>query len=752
MTALLALGLVTAGVASAGAAPAPAPAAPTPAIGNQKVVVHYDSNSAAVSFAAGELCAELRKIGVEVSTASLADAGGPAGAWHVVLGTSGDVAARAWSGSAGRFLATTTTHESYAISASDGQPGRVIGSDQTGTMYGVLHLAEIIRLDKVLPKKLAMYGEAAIARRGVKFNIPLDARTPSYDDTGDAAQANIANMWDFEFWRAYLDDMARARYNTLTLWNPHPFPSMVKCPDFPDVALADVCVTTAPIDHRTDREWGNRKHMLPENLKVVRKMTIDEKIDFWRRVMAHAKGRGIDVYIITWNVFVDGTDGKYGIDDKQDNLKTIAYMRQCVDRLIRTYPLLKGIGTTAGEHMQNRKDEFAKEKWLWATYGLGIVDAKKADPDRKVPFIHRVWQTDVGPIVDDFASKYPDTVELSFKYAKAHMYSSTRPPFAADLVRQLAERKMRCWWNLRNDDIFVFRWGGPGYVRKFLDNFPADVSAGYYVGSDGYVWGRTFNDVDPARRGRMEIEKHWYSFMLWGRLGYNPQLFPYYRQALLAEKFSIQRNQAAALDEAWNYASAIIPWVNRFHWRDWDFMWAVEGCMDAGKGFHTVEDFIATKPMEGQRIISIPEHLEDPNRWAHSEMMWWTPPIVASELADCAARARNGAASVRKAGPVTNVELAETLADIEAMAHLGDYYADKILAATDLAMFRKTKDPKHKASAVAHLEKAATACQAYADNASKRYLPQLLARTRVLDFQALAGEAKKDIDIARQAE
>ena len=37
-------------------------------------------------------------------------------------------------------------------------------------------------------------------------------------------------------------------------------------------------------------------------------------------------------------------------------------------------------------------------------------------------------------------------------------------------------------------------------------------------------------------------------------------------------------------------------------------------------------------------------------------------------------------------------ELAETLADIEAMAYLGEYYADKILGATDLAGYRKTKD------------------------------------------------------------
>jgi len=720
------------------------------ATGKPKVVVHYDANSGPVSFAAGELCAELRKIGAEVSTTAIGDANTSVSAQHVVIAASGDAAARAWGSSVAKLSRVAKAPESYAISTRPLRPCLAIGNNQTGAMYAGLHLAEIVRLCKYLPGKLSIHNSPAIARRGVKFNIPLDARTPSYDDTGDAAQANIANMWDFEFWRAYLDEMARARYNTLTLWNPHPFPSMVKCPDYPDSALADVCVTTLPLDHRVGREWNDRKHMRPENLKVVRKMTIDEKIAFWRRVMAYAKARGIGVYVITWNVYVDSAEGKYGIDDKQDNPKTIAYMRQCVDQLIRTYPLLTGIGTTAGEHMQNRRDQFAKEKWLWATYGLGVVDAKKSDPDRKVPFIHRVWQTDLGPIVDDFTSKYPDTVELSFKYAKAHMYSSAKPPFAADLIRQLTERKLECWWNLRNDDIFTFRWGDPDYVRKFLANLPpAEITAGYYVGSDGYAWGRTFSEKDPARRGRMEIDKHWYRFMLWGRLGYEPTLNRPYLERLLADRLGASLDQSTALYEAWQQASRIIPLVNRFHWRDWDFMWAVEGCMDNRKGFHTVDDFISGKPMKASGLVSIPDYVSA--RAGGKKPDGRTPPQVAAELRQMVFFARRAVADIRAPGPVGGVELADTLADIEAMASLGEYYADKILAATDLAMFRKTGEAKLKASAIAHLERATAHCQDYADNASKRYRPQLLARTRTLDFQAMAAEAKKDIDIARTA-
>ena len=38
----------------------------------------------------------------------------------------------------------------------------------------------------------------------------------------------------------------------------------------------------------------------------------DEKIAFWRRVMAYGKSRNVDFYVVTWNIFDYGIDGKYG--------------------------------------------------------------------------------------------------------------------------------------------------------------------------------------------------------------------------------------------------------------------------------------------------------------------------------------------------------------------------------------------------------------------------------------------------------
>ena len=81
--------------------------------------------------------------------------------------------------------------EEFEIKQKDGYYG-VFAGDSAGLMYGGLELAEQIELNgQVNTTRSTPY----LKRRGIKFNIPLDARTPSYDDSGDAAQKNIVEMW-----------------------------------------------------------------------------------------------------------------------------------------------------------------------------------------------------------------------------------------------------------------------------------------------------------------------------------------------------------------------------------------------------------------------------------------------------------------------------------------------------------------------------------------------------------------------------
>ncbi len=630
--------------------------------------------------------------------------------------------------------------EGYRLAVAGPAQFTVTGGDTVGLMYGGLRLAELIAQGRPLARIRAETGSPYLPFRGLKMNIPLDARTPSYDDTGDSALWNIETMWDLTFWQAHFDEMARHRYNTLTLWNPHPFPSLVKLRDYPDVALDDVCTTTYRYDHR-DHPRGVAPEVL-DNLVVVKKITIDGKIAFWREVMAYAKDRGIAIHFITWNVLLDGAYGKYGITDDADNATTVDYVRASTREMFLTYPDLAGIGVTAGENMTQFPDNEAKEKWLWDTYGLGAKDVIAAQPDRSIRFIHRDWQTGLEPVMKFFAA-YPGPFDLSFKYAGARMLTTPDAVIGDALVKDLEQHGLKTWWTLRNDDFYTLRWGDPEFARAMIRNFPLEQTAGFHMGSDGYVWARNFALVDEAQRGQLEISRHWYNFMLWGRLGYDPSLDRHFFEGALRARYP--EVPADLLYDTWAATSRIMPQINRFFYKKGDWMFTPEACQWKNEGFLTVDDFILGEPMPGTREISIPTYVRRTGPAAPGSVV--TPPDVADNVERFAAAGLAGAARLR--GMSLSPELASVVTDIESMAWLGRYYADKIRAATRLAEFRHQRDPARQAEAVTALENAVESWRHYAALTSSQYRPQVVARGWELDPVAILKDVEQEVRTVR---
>jgi len=698
-------------------------------------------------FAAGEIRRAWQANGLSIIQKPLAELSRTAADIRIILASTAEESQRV-SNELGLAPLKAASPQSYSLrrqSVGTQTIYAVLGADAAGAMYGGLDLAEAISLG-TLPDLKDTDHSPYIARRGIKFNIPLDARTPSYSDAGDAAQQNIAEIWSMEFWREFLDEMARHRFNVLTLWNLHPFPSLVKVPEYPDVALDDVMRTAAKFDSTYSLSGTDmvRKETL-SNLVTLRKMTIAEKIRFWRDVMQYAHDRGIEIYLFTWNIFVWGADGKYGITSSPTNTTTIDYFRKSVRETLLTYPLLAGIGITAGENMPSRGDEFSKEKWLWKTYGEGIRDVKKLQPNRPIRLIHRFHQTGLKEIMAQWKD-YPDTFDLSYKYSVAHMYSTPAPPFARQTLAELPSN-LRLWMTVRNDDIYSFRWGDPEFARAYLRNLPGpDKLAGYYMGPDGYIWGREFISTDPETPRQLVIQKQWYSFMLWGRLSYDPTLPDALFERALARRFP--EVPGAKMFQASAVASKIIPQVTRFFWGDIDLKWFPEACIShpKHKGFYTVKHFIEGETMPESGILNVRTYRD--RLLSDQPMDGMTPPQVAEALKGYAAETLQLVSTLRPQQG-ENKELCLTLGDFEAMAHLGNYYAEKILGATDLALFSRTGKPEQKESAVKRMEAALEHWKKYAAAATRQYRPQLLTRIGYVDLNALTADVLRDIEIAR---
>ncbi len=641
--------------------------------------------------------------------------------------------------------------QGYSIRVQNEGGRRIItvrGADEAGAMYGGLDTAEAIRTGTLDALKDSDH-KPHIAQRGIKFNIPLDLRTPSYTDCSDAAQANIPEMWERTFWTEYFDAMARHRYNVLSLWSLHPFPSLVKVPEFPEVALNDVWRTRAKLDDTFSFAGTDmvRPAMLADH-EVVKRITIEEKIEFWRWVMQQAADRGIRVYVFTWNVFTFGAEGKHGITSDMGNEATKKYFRASVREMVKTYPLLAGMGITAGEGMPHDMDSKVKERWLWETYGEGVRDALKTEPKRQFGMIHRFHWTAQSEILDAF-KEYPGTFDFSFKYSVAHMYSITKPTFIQPLLENLAPGR-KTWLTVRNDDIYTFRFGDPAYAREYILNIPpADKIAGFYMGPDGYVWGRDFLERHPGPGPRpLVMEKQWYSFMLWGRLAYDPSLPDSHFERLLAARHPAA--DSSQLFRALQGASQVMPLTTRFFWGDIDLKWFPEACWShrksKGNGFYTVRHFMEGISMPGANVLCIRDWRA---RLLARQAMEQTTPLEIANALDGAAAETFAALDALREAAKTDAELQKNLNDCQSLAWLGRYYAAKIRGACALALFDGKGDKAEQDAALRHLGDALNHWKKYAAIRDAHYVPALYNRVGFVNITALTEKAATDLEIAR---
>jgi hypothetical protein len=304
---------------------------------------------------------------------------------------------------------------------------------------------------------------------------------------------------------------------------------------------------------------------------------------------------------------------------------------------------------------------------------------------------------------------------------------------------------LRSWLTIRNDDIYSFRWADYDYARAFVKGIPSeDKIAGFYMGCDGFFWGRDFLTKKPSGTRQTVLQKQWHSFALWGRLAYAPDL-PATTFERLTEAY-FPGVEAAKLLAAWADASKTFPLITRFFWGDIDLKWFPEACLShpRHRGFYTVQHFMEGGTMPGAEVQNIVD-------WRNKKPGGTTPLELAQKLEDNANRALQALPTLRRTKPKNATEYTATLGDIEAMAQLGLYYAAKIQGACALALFDKTSELTQQTRAVQHLEAAREHWVQYSTTYTRQYVqPVLYNRVGWVDIPKLAEKVAEDIELARR--
>jgi hypothetical protein len=635
----------------------------------ETIGVFFDPAAEQIKFAAGDVKAALEKNKFTVEMLPVASLKTSYVNKKVVIALVSNAAVTAVLAAQGGSKPPTAGEQAYGLRTTDSPQKSywALGGDVNGAMYGGLQIAENIKFDRFT----GTYNNEespAILKRGIKLNLPFDKESMTYGKSKvSGINHAIHHVWDMTFWTTWLDEMARYRYNVISIWSNHPFTSMVKMADYPDVAIQDVT------------NFDGKKKTL----------SIDEKIDFWKQVMAYAKSRGFDFYLVNWNIWTDGATGKYGItDDKKKaatSEATIAYMRKCMTTLLETYPDLDGFGVTQGEHMSDNDAD--NSLFLAKTFGLGMADYAKRHPERKLTFIHRWHLADFTEIKKNFEElmKLPNVkFEMSYKYSLAHMYSAALPQRMDDKqIKPLREHKLDSWLTVRNDDFYYHNWGDPGFARAYINGMinKGDWFVGYYMGSDGYCLTRTFFSKNSVTQGILEVQRQWYMFMLWGRLSYNPAT----ADTVFKNHMAIKYPQVSAdqLFTAWTRASSGLPKVGEIITGTLgrDNQWWPEACQ-SDEAFLTVADFGNANASKGSAIGSIAETAS--GRLDGKKSTY----AVADEIE---VDAKSALSIVNTMNAAENTELGVTIGNIKAMSCLTIYYAYKIRGATHLKANDKEK-------------------------------------------------------------
>jgi hypothetical protein len=632
----------------------------------ETVGLYFDPATPQIAFAAGDIKAALEKRKHTVETHNLAALARAGAGKKIVLALAADKTVASLLSAQGGKPAASLGEQAYALRTTT-KPDMsywVLGGDAVGAMYGGLQIAENISVSG-FSDSFANEESPFLMYRGMKLNLPLDKRIPTYVGgwSSHSARDAIPDVWDMTFWKTLIDQQARNRYNLLSVWVHHPFPALVKVADYPKASLPNI--------QKYDGSVINLNH--------------DQRVAFWREVMRYAHDRGMKFYFFNWNIYVDYASTQYpALTKSPDNPATIDYMYKSMKALLATYPELDGFGITSGDGMDSNKEE--NTHWTWNAMGKAVTDYLRENPARPFNLVHRGVKTDpetCDPIYAPIKAVTNATFNMSAKYAMAHMYSTPAPKWTGD-IQSCAKLGLKTWLTFRNDDYFYLTWGDPQFVRDFMAGIPLkDKVVGMYIGIDGYNPSRARLFKNASLNGQLEVERRWYMEMLWGRISYNPGTSDEVLKNLLATRYP--KVSAGDLFNAWTLASRSLPKVTELVMKDWslDFHWYPEGCWsDPGRcsGFRTIDDgagakggFAGQDVAKGSSLCNIADSAAGKCQGRKSSY------ALADEMQADATKSLSLINTLQSGG---NADLEVAINNVKQMAYLSAYYAHKIRGAT----------------------------------------------------------------------
>jgi hypothetical protein len=607
--------------------------------------------------------------------------------------------------------------ESYAVLRADGEVV-VVSNDQTGLRCGLLELADRVEASDSPLEDLA--GTTPFAEQPA---VPVRGVVRSFSSVDE----DLSWFHDKQFWTDYLTWLAAQRFNRFHLALGMQYNYGADRHGATDNYLCFVYPFLFDVDGYDVRAEGVGADEQKRNLEML------------RFIAAESKRRGLKFQLGLWNHAYDyGRDSvhRYPITGVgPDN--HAAYSGAGIAKLLTECPDIDGL--TFRVHYEGGIPD-DKHEIFWRAVFEGAnsvgrpleIDMHAKGVDQAL--LDAVDLPNLSPVLS--AKYWAEHVGLPYHQASIRARETAKPIPAGHEMKGITEfsrRFTRYGYGdfLREDrtvDLMFRVW--PGTQKLLLWGDPA-IAAGYgrlatFGGSRGvdlceplFFKGRHGSGQqggrDPYVRddlrlpGNREWTKYRYSYLLWGRLLYNPDATPETWQRHLRTTYG---EAAADVESALSSLSRILPLVtvvhgvggsNNGYWPEVYLNLPISSRLHSQ---HYAGDTDApanwggVSPFDPTTFYGIDEYvaaLAGRNLSAK-----YTPLEVAAWIEQLVADGERALDHARQVADQADAQVQRTMIDAEVLVRLGRYFAGKFRAAVDYSLYRATEDVGSLKSALNH--------------------------------------------------
>jgi len=390
--------------------------------------------------------------------------------------------------------ALTSGKEGFSINYEKDGTLYIIGADDSGALYGCMELVDQINSKGKIPEQISISDHPEMVLRGTCIGLQKPDYLPGHDVYEyPYTPETFPWLYDKDLWIKYLDMMVENRYNSLYLWNGHPFSSLIKLKDYPYAVEVDDA-------------------------------TFKKNEEIFQFLTKEADKRGIWVIQMFYNIIIPKPFAdKHGLKTQDRNRPIIPliadYTRKSITEFVEKYPNV-GLMVALGEAMEGvGQDDI---EWFTKTIIPGVKDGlKAAGIKEEPPIVLRAHDTDAPSVMKAALPLYKNLYTEN-KFNGEALTTYTPRGAWAELNRKLASIGTV---NISNVHILAnlepFRYGSADFIQKSVQAMNKIYGAkGLHLYPQASYWDWPYAADDVTGR-LLEVDRDWIWYKEWARYSWN---------------------------------------------------------------------------------------------------------------------------------------------------------------------------------------------------------------------------------------